>query len=94
MEGRKMKSQLTLCLTIGLLCVASGVAQSQGKPPNSAAVTDIRKVDFLNSTYQSSLAHRNMEARVSARKLPYVMANSRTRMSILLLQTAGSFTQT
>jgi hypothetical protein len=50
-----MKSRLTLCLTISLLCVASGVAQSQGKPPSSPAVTDTRKVDFLDFTYHSSL---------------------------------------
>jgi hypothetical protein len=54
-----MKSQTILCLTIILLCVTSGVAQSGSKQssstPSSATVTDIRKVDFLNSTYQSSL---------------------------------------
>lgn len=39
-----MKKQMMLCLMILLLCVTS-----------SAAVTDIRKVDFLNFTYPSSL---------------------------------------
>jgi len=44
---------------IMLLCVISGVAQSRSKQasptPNSVPVTDIRKVDFLNFTYPSSL---------------------------------------
>lgn len=39
-----MKRQTILCLMIILLCAASGVAQSE-----------IRKVDFLNLTYPSSL---------------------------------------
>jgi hypothetical protein len=41
-----------------LLCATSGVAQSRGKQPSSAAVTDIRKVDFLNFTYHPSLCSR------------------------------------
>jgi len=43
-----MKRQPILPLMVSLLWVASGVAQSRG-------VTDIRKVDFLNFTYRSSL---------------------------------------
>lgn len=58
-KGRKMKRQKFLCLTIILLCVTSGAAQSSGKQPsstpNSATVTDIRKVDFRDFTYPSSL---------------------------------------
>jgi hypothetical protein len=54
-----MKRQMTLCLMIFLLCVTSGVAQSRSKRPGSTSgsntVTDIRKVDFLNFTYHSSL---------------------------------------
>ncbi len=54
-----MKRQMILCLMILLLCATSGVAQSGSKQPGStpsaAAITDIRKVDFLNFTYQSSL---------------------------------------
>jgi hypothetical protein len=50
-----MKRQMILCTMIVLLCAASGVAQSGSKQPTSAAVTDIRKVDFLNFTYPSSL---------------------------------------
>ena len=54
-----MKRQMILCLMIILLCVTSGVAQSRSKQPSStlrsATVTDIRKVDFLNFTYHSSL---------------------------------------
>jgi hypothetical protein len=54
-----MKRQMILCLMIFLLCVTSGVAQSRGKRPGSTpgsnTVTDIRKVDFLNFTYHSSL---------------------------------------
>jgi len=50
---------MILCLMIISLCVTSGVAQSRsGQPsstPSSATVTDIRKVDFLNFTYNSSL---------------------------------------
>jgi hypothetical protein len=44
---------------IMLLSATSGVAQSSSKQPSStpssATVTDIRKVDFLNFTYPSSL---------------------------------------
>lgn len=54
-----MKSQTILCSMIILLCVTSGVAQSSSKQPSSApssaTETDIRKVDFLNLTYHSSL---------------------------------------
>ena len=53
-----MKRQMILCLMIASLCVTSGVAQSRSQPPGSAAVADIRKVDFLNFTYQSSLCSR------------------------------------
>jgi hypothetical protein len=53
-----MRRRMISCLII-LLCVTSGVAQSRSKRPRSrpgpAAVTDIRKVDFLNFTYHSSL---------------------------------------
>jgi hypothetical protein len=59
MEGRKVKRQMILCLMIILLCATSGVAQSRSKQPSStpssATVTDVRKVDFLNFTYPSSL---------------------------------------
>jgi hypothetical protein len=54
-----MKRQMILCQMIILLCVTIGVAQSTrkqpGSTPGSATVTDIRKVDFLNFTYHSSL---------------------------------------
>ncbi len=50
-----MKRQVILCLMIVLLGAASGLAQSRTEPPASATVTDIRKVDFLNFTYHSSL---------------------------------------
>jgi hypothetical protein len=54
-----MKRQMILCPLMILLCVASGAAQSQGErpgsTPSSAAATDIRKTDFLNFTYHSSL---------------------------------------
>lgn len=43
-----MKRQPILYLMVNLLWVASGAAQPRG-------VTDIRKVDFLNFTYRSSL---------------------------------------
>ena len=50
---------MILCLMIILLCAASGVAQFSSTRPSltlsSAAVTDIRKVDFRNFTYHSSL---------------------------------------
>jgi hypothetical protein len=62
MEGRKMKRQMILCLTIILPCVTSGVAHSRSKQPgaitSSANETDIRKVDFLNFTYHSSLCSK------------------------------------
>ena len=50
-----MRRQMILCLMITLLCAASSMAQSSSKPKDSNSVTDIRKVDFLNFTYQSSL---------------------------------------
>lgn len=54
-----MRRQTILCMMIILLCATSGLAQSRSKQPDStpgsAAVTDIRKVDFLNFTYPSSL---------------------------------------
>jgi len=57
-----MTRRTILCLMTVLLCAASGAAQPQGKQPNSksssAAVTDIRKVDFLNFTYPSSLCSK------------------------------------
>lgn len=46
-----MKRQMILCLMIILLCGTSGVAQ----PGSSQTGPDIRKVDFLNFTYHSSL---------------------------------------
>lgn len=46
-----MKRQPILYLMVNLLWVASSVAQSRD-------VTDIRKVDFLNFTYRSSLCSR------------------------------------
>jgi hypothetical protein len=55
MEGERMKRQMILCLMIILVCVTGSFAQSGSKPPSSDPVTDIRKVDFLNSTYHSSL---------------------------------------
>ena len=54
-----MKRKLTLCLMIILPCVTSGVVQSRSEQPSSplssSPETDIRKVDFLNFTYHSSL---------------------------------------
>jgi hypothetical protein len=50
-----MKRQIILCPMILLLWATSGVAQPSGKPPSPTPVTDIRKVDFLNFTYHSSL---------------------------------------
>src|SRR5215213_2772660 len=43
-------------LMTGLLCAASGFAQSGAEPTPGA--TDIRKVDFLNFTHHSSLCSR------------------------------------
>lgn len=43
------------CLLIILLCATNGVAQSQ---PKQATVTDIRKVDFPNFTYDSTLCSK------------------------------------
>ena len=53
-----MKRQMILCLTIILLCGTSGVAQSGSRQPSSTPLTDIRRADFLNFTYQSSLCSR------------------------------------
>lgn len=53
-----MKRQV-LFLMIMLLGVTSGIAQPGGKKPSSPTVTDIRKVDFLNFTYQSSLCSQD-----------------------------------
>ena len=54
-----MRRNRISCLMIILLCATSGVAQSNSKRPGStqgsATLTDIRKVDFLNFTYPSSL---------------------------------------
>lgn len=50
-----MKRPMLWCLVTSLLWVPMSAAQVRGKQPGSAAVTDIRKVDFLNSTYPSSL---------------------------------------
>lgn len=54
-----MRRQKISGLVIILLCATGGVAQSSsklpGSTPGSTAVTDIRKVDFLNFTYHSSL---------------------------------------
>ena len=54
-----MRKHMISCLMIILLCATSGIAQSRSKQPGStpasATVTDIRKVDFLNFTYHSSL---------------------------------------
>jgi hypothetical protein len=50
---------MTSCLIVILLCATSGAAQygskRRGSSPSAATITDIRKVDFLNFTYQSSL---------------------------------------
>ena len=57
-----MKRQIILGLLMILPCATSGVAQSPGKQPSSApgsaTAADIRKVDFLNFTYHSSLCSR------------------------------------
>src|ERR1041385_9466790 len=54
-----MRRHMISCLMIILACAISGVAQSKskqsGSTPGSALVTDIRKVDFLNFTYPSTL---------------------------------------
>jgi hypothetical protein len=50
----KMK-RLMMCLLIILPLVTSGAAQSRSGQPDSTTVTAIRKVDFLNFTYPSSL---------------------------------------
>jgi hypothetical protein len=57
-----MKLRLIASLMVILLCVANGVAQSGAKPagsvPGPGAVTDIRKIDFANYTYPSTLCSR------------------------------------
>lgn len=54
-----MRRRMISCLTITLLCATVGAAQSKskqaGSTPPSAPVTDIRKVDFLNFSYPSTL---------------------------------------
>lgn len=50
-KEEKMKRQMALSLMVMLPCVASGAASA----PAPATVSDIRKVDFLNFTYPSSL---------------------------------------
>ena len=50
-----MKRQMISGLMLTLLCATSGVAQSHSEQPT---VTDIRKVDFLNFTYPSSLCSK------------------------------------
>jgi len=54
-----MRRHKISCLMIILLCATGSVAQTKSKQPGSrptsAAVTDIRKVDFLNFTYPSTL---------------------------------------
>ena len=52
-----MKRQITLCLMIVLLCVTFSIAhrKQSGSTPASNTQTDIRKVDFLNRTYHSTL---------------------------------------
>jgi hypothetical protein len=59
-----MRRQTALCLTAVVLCSTSGAAQYGGKrraaAPIAAPVTDIRKVDFLNFTYQSPLCSREL----------------------------------
>jgi hypothetical protein len=50
-----MKRQMILGLMMILLCATSGAAQSRSEQPSSATANDIRKVDFLNFTYPSSL---------------------------------------
>jgi hypothetical protein len=44
-----------MCLLIILPLVTSGAAQSRSEQPDATNVTGIRKVDFLNFTYPSSL---------------------------------------
>jgi len=53
-----MTRRMILCLMIVVLCATSGVAQPGSKQSSSAAITDIRKVDFLNFTYPSSLCSK------------------------------------
>jgi hypothetical protein len=58
-KEEKMKRQMISCLMVVLLFVTIGVVQSHSKRSGSRAssntVTDIRKVDFRNFTYHSSL---------------------------------------
>lgn len=50
-----MKRRMILGLMMILPCATSGVAQSHSEQPTA---TDIRKVDFLNLTYPSSLCSK------------------------------------
>jgi hypothetical protein len=54
-----MRRQMILCLMVILPCATSGTALSGSRrpasTPTSNTLTDIRKVDFLNFTYHSSL---------------------------------------
>ncbi|MFS8087082.1 MAG: hypothetical protein ACMG6H_15720, partial [Acidobacteriota bacterium] len=57
-----MKRQMILRLMMILLCATSYMAQSRSRQPMSTsspnAVTDIRKVDFRNFNYHSSLCSK------------------------------------
>src|SRR5262245_54947889 len=54
-----MQRQITWCLMIVSLCITGSIAhprrEQPGSTPTSTTQTDIRKVDFLNRTYHSSL---------------------------------------
>lgn len=54
-----MRRRIALCMAVLMLCATGGAAQSIGKrkstPAKTEPVTDLRKVDFLNFTYRSSL---------------------------------------
>jgi hypothetical protein len=58
-KEEEMKRQTALCAMVLLLWIASSVAQpgshQPSSTPGSATVADIRKVDFLDFTYPSSL---------------------------------------
>ena len=57
-----MRRRITWCLLAILVCATSGAAQSgstrRSSSPGSDTVTDIRQVDFLNFTYESTLCSR------------------------------------
>jgi len=53
-----------------VLGVTTGVAQARSKPPSSAAVTDIRKVDFLNFTYPSALCSQEYGKKGIGKRVP------------------------